>query len=80
MSISYEIRKAVQQRRSDKVKKLVKFQQIWIGPRFVASYIQIKGSAPGHFIILNYNAIFDKLKGLLKKNRYFDRRLFDKLI
>ena len=47
--ISYEIRKAVQQRRSDKVKKLVKFQQTWIGPRFVASYIQIKGSAHGHF-------------------------------
>ena len=38
--ICYEIRKALQQRRSDKVKKFVKFQQIWIGPRFVASYIQ----------------------------------------
>ena len=42
--ISYEIRKAVQKRGSDKVKKWVNFQQIWIGPRFVASYIHIKGS------------------------------------
>ena len=42
--ISFEIRKAVQKRGSDKVKKLVKFQQIWIGPRFVASYTHIKGS------------------------------------
>ena len=29
--ISYEIRKAVQKRRPDKVKKWVNFQQIWIG-------------------------------------------------
>ena len=43
------VRRRKTQRRSDKVKKLVKFQQIWIGPRFVASYIQIKGSAHGHF-------------------------------
>ena len=50
--ISYEIRNAVQQRRSDKVKKLVKFQQIWIGPRFVASYIQIK-----EIIIINHKKI-----------------------
>ena len=44
LSLTKFVRQSKREDRSDKVKKLVKFQQIWIGPRFVASYIQIKGS------------------------------------
>ena len=44
LSLTKFVRQSKREDRSDKVKKLVKFQQIWIGPRFVASYIHIKGS------------------------------------
>ena len=61
--ISYEIRKAVQKRGSDKVKKLLKFQKIWIGPRFVASYIHIKGSEyVSRMLFRNNEPYLDSLK------------------